>query len=151
MHNLSSDQLAVALTANAPLLTNTVLANLTQISYTNLSSRNCVTTSWSQAGGVTKLLVANLVLTASGPVATFRYVCLYNSTAAAGNLIGFWDWGSNVTMVNAKIACGGAWCVFGPEALFRCLGLGSSHGRGWRGRDIAGYCDVRLSPQERRL
>lgn len=45
VHNLGSDQLAVALTAaaNAPVATNTVLANLTQIVYTNLSSRNVTT------------------------------------------------------------------------------------------------------------
>ena len=102
VHNLGSDQLTIALTAaaNAPVATNSVLADLTQISYTNLSSRNVTTSSSSQSSGTYKLICNDLVLTASGAVATFRYVVLYNSTAASGNLIGFWDYASNVTLAN---------------------------------------------------
>lgn len=102
VHNLGSDQLTIALTAtaNAPVATNTVLANLTQISYTNLSSRNITTTSSTQSSGTYKLILANLTLTASGAVAAFQYVVVYNSTAASGNLICWFDYGSSVTMAN---------------------------------------------------
>jgi hypothetical protein len=68
VHNLGSDQIVVALTNSAPSAANTVLANITQISYTNLSTRNVVTISSSQTGGVYTLVLTDLVLTASGAV-----------------------------------------------------------------------------------
>lgn len=101
VHNLGSDQLAVALcaSANAPSLSNTVLANLTQISYTNLSSRNITTVSSSQTSGNYKLILSDLTLSASGgDAAAFRYISIYNSTAASGNLIGLIDYGSDITL-----------------------------------------------------
>lgn len=100
VHNLGTDQLTIALTNTAPAGTESVLANLTQISYTNLSSRNISTTSWSQTSGTAKLVVADLTLTASGAVAAFRYVYIYNSTTASGNLIGYYDYGSSVTLAS---------------------------------------------------
>jgi hypothetical protein len=102
IHNLGSDQLTIALTNSAPTATNAVLADITEISYTNLSSRNITTISSAQTSGTYKLDLTDLVLTASGAVATFRYVVLYNSTAAAGNLIGWADYGSAVTMANLE-------------------------------------------------
>lgn len=102
-HNLGSDQLVVALcaAANAPVATNTVLANLTQIAYTNLSSRNITTSSSSQSSGTYSLVLTDLVLTASGgSVATFRYVVIYNDTATNDELIMWYDHGSNVTLAD---------------------------------------------------
>lgn len=104
-HNLGSDQLVIALTAaaNAPVNTNGVLADLTQISYTNLSSRNITTTSSAQTSGTYKLVLADLVLTASGgAVATFRYVVVYNDTATNDELIAFYDYGSNLTLADGE-------------------------------------------------
>lgn len=104
-HNLGSDQLVVALcaAANAPVATNGVLADLTQISYTNLSSRNITTSSSSQTSGTYSLVLTDLVLTASGgSVATFRYVVIYNDTATNDELIAFYDYGSNVTLADTE-------------------------------------------------
>ena len=101
VHNLGSDQLTVALTDVAPTATNHVLADITQVSYTNLSTRNITTTSSTQTSGTYNLKLSNLTLTASGTVAQFRYIVVYNSTAGSGNLIGWYDFGSEVNMVNS--------------------------------------------------
>jgi hypothetical protein len=100
VYNLGSDQLAIALTdaAHAPASTNGRLSQLTQISYANLSSRNVTTSSSAQTGGTYKLVCADLVLTASGSVGPFRYVVLYDDTAANDELIGYWDYGSEITL-----------------------------------------------------
>lgn len=107
VHDLGADQLAVALcaAANAPVASNTVLANLTQIAYTNLSSRNVTTSSSSQTSGTYRLICSDLVLTASGgSVAAFRYVVLYNDTptSPADPLIGWYDYGSDLTLANGE-------------------------------------------------
>jgi hypothetical protein len=97
-HNLGSDQLVVALSAGAPTNTWSQLSEVTQISYTNLSSRNITTSSSAQTSGVYKLTLTDLVLTASGAVATFRYIIIYNDTATNDDLICYFDYGSNVTL-----------------------------------------------------
>jgi len=102
VHNFSSDSIKVALTAsaNAPVATNTVLANLTEISYTNCSTRAVTTTSSTQTSGVYSYIAVDLTLTASGTVGPFRYVVLYNDTASSKQLIGWYDYGSNITLAN---------------------------------------------------
>jgi hypothetical protein len=104
VHNLGADQLVVALTAaaNPPANTNTQLSNLTQISYTNLSARNITTSSSSQSSGTYKLICTDLVLTASGAVAAFQYVVIYNDTASNDELIGYYDYGSALTLANGE-------------------------------------------------
>jgi len=104
VHNLGSDTLTVALcaAANAPTASNTVLANLTQISYTNLSSRAITTVSSSQTSGTYKLVLTDLVLTASGSVGPFRYAVIYNDTAASDELIGYADYASDITLATGE-------------------------------------------------
>lgn len=106
IHDLGSDQLVAYLTAaaSAPVATNSVLADLTEISYTNLSSRNITTSTSSQTTGTYKLVLTDLVLTASGAVATFRYAGMYNDTPTvpADPLIAWWDYGSDVTLANGE-------------------------------------------------
>jgi hypothetical protein len=107
VHNLGTGTLTIALcaAANAPVAGNSVLADLTQIAYTNLSSRVVTTTSSSQTSGTYTLVLQDLTLTASGgAVATFRYVVLYNDTptSPADPLIGWWDYGGNVTMADTE-------------------------------------------------
>lgn len=105
-HNLGSDQLVVALcnAANAPSASgDAVLADLTTIAYTNLSSRNITTSSSAQTAGVYKLTLTDLVLTASGgAVAAFRYVVIYNDTAASDELVGWYDYGSDLTLLDGE-------------------------------------------------
>jgi hypothetical protein len=102
VHNLGADTLTVALSNTLPVNTNTVLANITQISYTNLSTRVLAGVTSAQTSGTYTLDANDLVLTASGTVAQFRYVVLYNDTAASDELIGWYDYGTTVDLLNGE-------------------------------------------------
>lgn len=114
VHNLGADQLVVALTNTAPGSESTpptgatgtnVLANLTQVSYTNCSTRNLTTSASAQSGGTYGLTVDDLVLTASGgSVGPFRYIYVYNDTptSPADPLIGYYDYGSSITLADGE-------------------------------------------------
>lgn len=98
-HNLAVDALALALTNTAPSAGNAALADLVEVSYTHCSSRAVTVTSSGLVGSVYTLVLGDVVLTASGgSVGPFRYVALYNSSAAGGPLIGWADLGSSVTI-----------------------------------------------------
>ena len=101
-HDLGSDQLKVALTNVAPVATDGVLADLTEIAYTNLSAREITTTSSAQTAGTYKLTLTDLTLTASGDVATFRYIVIYNDTASNDELVAFFDKGAGVTLADGE-------------------------------------------------
>lgn len=98
--NLGSDQLVVALTNTAHTSTWDELADLTQISYTNLSSRNITTSTSSQTSGTYKLVLTDLVLTASGAVGPFRYIYIYSDTSTNDDLIGYYDYGSSISLAS---------------------------------------------------
>lgn len=111
VHNmdLESDQVVVALSNTAPASEssdpsadgNGILANLTQVSYTNLSSRNVTTTSSTQTSGTYKLVLADVTLTSTGgSTGPFRYVYIYNDTVTtpADPVIGYYDYGSSLTL-----------------------------------------------------
>lgn len=113
VHDLDTDQLVVALSNTAPAAEtsdptadgNGVLANVTQIAYTNLSSRNITTASGAQTSGTYKLVLTDLTLSASGgSVATFRYIYIYNDapTSPADPLIAVYDYGSGLTLADGE-------------------------------------------------
>ncbi len=104
--NLGSDTLIVALSNTDPTAGtnvtadgNGVLANISQISYTNLSSRTLANVTSAQSSGTYKLSADDLTLTASGgSVAAFRYVVIYNDTVTNDPVIGYYDYGSSLTL-----------------------------------------------------
>ena len=100
--NASSDQFVIALSNSAPVATNSILTDITQIAYTNLSTRNITTASSSQTTGTYSLVFNDLTLTASGAVATFQYVIVYDDTVANDPLVCWFDYGSAVTMANTE-------------------------------------------------
>jgi hypothetical protein len=102
VHNLGSDTLKVLLTNTAPVAGNSVKADLTEISagngYTAGGTAASITSS-SQSSGTYKLVLGDVVFTASGgTIGPFRYAVLYNDTATNDELIGWWDYGSAVTL-----------------------------------------------------
>lgn len=111
--DLDGDTFIVALSNTAPAsetnnpLTDTkgVLANVTQISYTNLSSRTLVRSASVQAAGVYKLDFDDLVLTATGgSVGPFRYIYIYDDTptSPADPIVGCYDAGSAITITDGS-------------------------------------------------
>ncbi len=98
-HNLGTDQLKVALSNVLPVAANAVLTDITEVSYAFCSTRNVVTLTSAQTAGLYKLTLTDLTLTATGgDIGPFRYVVLYNDTAASKELIGWYDYGSAVTV-----------------------------------------------------
>lgn len=114
VHNLGSDQLVVLLSNTAPGSESTppggatsacVRANVTEISYTNCSSRNLTTTGSAQSGGTYGLSCSDLTLTASGgSVGPFRYVYVANDTPSSplDPLLGYYDYGSSITLADGE-------------------------------------------------
>lgn len=101
VHDLGADTLEIALTDVAPVAGNTILANITQISYANLpADRTLTRVSSSQTGGTYTLVLADKTLTATGNVAQFRYVVIFNQSALNDELIGWYDYGSEINLVN---------------------------------------------------
>lgn len=102
MFNLGSDTLKVLLTNAAPSASNSVKADLTEISagngYTAGGTAATISSS-AQTSGTYKLVLADVVFTASGGgIGPFRYVVLYDDTATSDELIGWWDYGSSITI-----------------------------------------------------
>jgi len=102
-HNLASDTLKVAFSnaSNAPSASDDVkLADITTVSVANLDSVTLTVSSSSQTSGTYKLVVADKTMTANGSVGPFRYVIIYNDTAANDELIAWYDYGSEVTLAS---------------------------------------------------
>lgn len=103
VHDFSSDTLKVALSNTAPSASNTVFANITEISAGNgytAGGTQATLSSSSQTAGVYKLVLNDVVFTASGgSIGPFRYVVLYNDTAANDELIGWFDYSISITLL----------------------------------------------------
>jgi hypothetical protein len=102
VHNLGSDTLKVMLTNTAPVATNAVKTDITEITAGNgyaAGGTQATQVSSSQSGGLYALKLNNVTFTASGSgIGPFQYCVLYNATAAAGNLIGYYNYGTALTI-----------------------------------------------------
>lgn len=96
------------LTLTAPVATNAVKADLTEIAAGNgytAGGTTVGTLTGAQTSGTFKLVAGtDPVFTATGAVAAFRYAVMYNDTptSPADPLIGFWDYGSSVSLTNGE-------------------------------------------------
>jgi hypothetical protein len=100
--------LKVALTDTAPLATNTVIANITQVANGNgytTDGATVGTITGAQTSGTMKVTGGtDPVFTASGAVGPFRYAVLFNSTPTSPlkPLIGWWDYGSSISLATGE-------------------------------------------------
>ncbi len=100
-----TDVIKAMLTNSAPVATNTIKANITEITAQNGYSAGGMTmdsVTLTETSGTAKVTMADEVLTATGTVGPFRYVVFYNDTqtSPADPLVCWYDIGSNITMAN---------------------------------------------------
>ena len=111
VHNLGADSLQLALSNTAPASEasnptadgNGVVANVTQVAYTNVSGGQptLASVTWTLSAGVATLDAADeIILASGGAVPTFRYVYLFNNTATADEVIGLWDAGAAIDLAD---------------------------------------------------
>lgn len=100
VHNLSSDELDVYLSNATP----SASADLVKADLAEITNQNGYTApvdtqnTGAESGGTYTLTGTKVVITASGTVGPFRYVVLMNQTATNDPLIGWWDYGSALTL-----------------------------------------------------
>lgn len=104
-HKFNIDTLKAYLTDTAPVLINTVYgtpADLPTAGGYTAGGLSLGSNTWSQVSGLASLVAgSNLVFTATTGFGPFRYAVIYNFTAAAKNLIGYWDNGSSISIAAA--------------------------------------------------
>lgn len=107
-HDLGADTFFIQLMNTAPTNTNAVETDLpadlaTANGYTAGGVTVGVATGSAQSGGTYKLTIADKVITASGgSIGPFRYVVLFNNTATNKDLIGWYDYGSSITLLDTE-------------------------------------------------
>lgn len=105
VHNLETGALKIFLTNQLPLASNTIKANITEITNQNgYTAPVDVSATYSQTSGTGNLVGTDVVITATGTVGPFQYAVLYNDTptSPADPLIGWWDYNSAVTLANGE-------------------------------------------------
>lgn len=106
VHNFGSHVFKVALTNTLPVATHTSLSQITEIAAGNgyTAGGNVTTVSLSETGGTLTVQGTEVVFTATGNMATFRYAVLYNDTATspADALIASFDYGSAISLTNGE-------------------------------------------------
>ena len=108
VHNLHDDTLKVYLSNATPdAAADAVKADLAEITAENGYSAGGadVQNTYTESGGTGTLAGTDVVITASvGTVGPFRYAVLYNDTptSPADPLIGWWDYGSAVTLASGE-------------------------------------------------
>jgi hypothetical protein len=111
--------LKVMLTNVAPVATNTILSNLTEISagFGYSAGGTDVQNTVSETTGTCTVGATDVVFTASGgSIGPFRYVVLYNDTqtSPADPLIAWWDYGAALTLADGETFT----VDFGSNTLF---------------------------------
>jgi len=106
-HNFPSHTFKVVLCLTAPVVTNALLGDLTQIAAANgyTADGNVATlTSWTQTDGAATLVLADpATWTATGgAMGSFRYAVLYNATTTDGPLIQYWDYGGTISLLEGE-------------------------------------------------
>jgi hypothetical protein len=106
-HNFGSDVYKVMLTNSAPTAANAAKADITEITAGNgyTAGGGTTTITVSETSGTTTISGSQVVFTASGAMATFRYAVLYNDTTSTPvnkPLVAWWDYGAGVSLTSGE-------------------------------------------------
>jgi hypothetical protein len=106
-HDFDAHVFKVMLTNTLPVNTNTVKANLTEISAVNgyTAGGTATTITTATTSGTAKATATDVVFTAAGgTIGPFRYAALYNDTTStpAKPLIAWWDYGSSISLADTE-------------------------------------------------
>lgn len=104
LHNLDTDTLNVYLTNSAPVASNTVYNTPADLSTSGGYTAGGADAqgAYSQSSGTGTLSGVDIVFTATTGFGPFRYAVLYNNTSGTKPLIGWWDYGSAVTLAASE-------------------------------------------------
>jgi hypothetical protein len=108
VHNLNSDTIKVMLSNTAPVATNSVKANVTEVTAANgypAGGTQATFSSGAQTSGTYKLVLNDVTFTASGgSFGPFQYVVVYNDTPSSPlkPLIGWYDYGAAITITSGN-------------------------------------------------
>lgn len=104
VHNLDTDALTIALTNTAPTSATTTYTALPgEVAngggYTTGGTALAGSVTFTQTAGVASLVSnANTVFTATTGFGPFRYALLYNNTSAGKEAIGWYDYGTSISL-----------------------------------------------------
>lgn len=110
VHDFTSDatctvKIALCAAANAPVATNSVLADLTTVSLANADTDIVTGITAEHTSGTVTMTATDLTVTASGgDIGPFRYLVLYNDdpTSPADPLMVWADLGSDITVTDGN-------------------------------------------------
>jgi hypothetical protein len=107
VHNFGSHTFRVMFTNAAPVATNTVKGNLTEISagngYTAGGAALTIASSTQTGGAYSAAMTSDIAVTASGgTIGPLRYAVVYNDTSATDALVGWFDYGSSITLQDGE-------------------------------------------------
>lgn len=105
-HELNADAIMAILTNTLPTA---ALDTYSQVSGNELATGNGYTAGgkdiqnlYSESGGIGTMTATDVVWTATGAVGPFQYVVLYNDTAPAKELVGWYDYASSISLANTE-------------------------------------------------
>jgi hypothetical protein len=103
--NADTDVVKVMLTNVAPLATNSLKSHITEIAAGNgyTAGGQDIQNAASTSSGVITVAGTDFTwLAAGGSIGPFRYAVAYNDTATNDPLIGWWDYGSSITLADTE-------------------------------------------------
>lgn len=106
VHNFNSHNFYILLTNTAVTASTAVKADVTECTGTGYTAGGnaCTLSSFGQSGGIATLKLNDPTMwtAGAGGISAFQYAVLYNNSATNKNIVGYWDYGSPVTLASGE-------------------------------------------------